>query len=536
MNAARILTVAMVLCLLLAPFAAASEAYGSITLDNFHFELGKDKPVNINASVKLGCGGTLPYGPARLDIDVQGGGKAAFTGSASLQDGTLRATLDKSKYYFQLPMADFEKVLFDNASFNVRYAPMSMDPFSTDPSQGYDPYDYGGYYSQPPVKKEDIQKLFELLGRYVKLLEKYSDDVSSKELDRKLIAQLNPEAKGSEKVKVFGKTMNLHRFDIAFEEKDFHKYTDALYAAEPEYKALDQEFTALMEKMDGGDPKDKGGAQGESKEGAPDETAEEELLGDTGLEKVAVTLWSDTKIPGDPASTVMKCNILMTVKDAVDEYGMPVKLEIPITAVTLETDKGTRMSAEVNIAPYEGESLKIIIDGSSDVPAKGGGSTDSFKASLDFDSEDEGVVIAADVTLSQSVDADGVTDFDAGAKGKFNGQNFSFAIGYDGKTNTETEKTGTVSLSYNVPTSMKTGGGMPSKALVRFDTKIEQGLLAPLDESALKDLKPVNPLRASYRAMDKVSSDVYGALMQGVGVLMQTRGLSGIIGGLMNAA
>jgi hypothetical protein len=472
-----------------------------------------------------------------LDIDIQGGGKAAFSGSAALEDGTLRATLDKSKYYYQLPMADFEEDFINNARFGMRYAPMMMYSFGINPYDYFGYYDYyGGYNEQEPTKKEDIQKLFELLNRYVKLLEKYSDDAASKELDRKLIAELNPEAKGTEKVKVFGKTMTLYRFDIVFEEKDFQKYTDALYAVEPEYKALDEEFTALMEKMDGGEPKDKDDDQDESKEDAADETAEEELLGDTGLEKIAVTFWSDTPVPCDAASKINKSSLLLTVKDAVDEYGMPVKLEIPITAAIQETDKGTRMNAEINIAPYEGESMKIIFDGSSDVPVKGGGFKDSFKASLDFDSEDEGIVVAADIIGNQSVDVDGVVDFDTGAKGKFNGQSFSFAFEYDGKTNTETEKTGTVRLTYNVPTSMQTGGGMPSKALVSFDTKIKQGPMEAADKSALKDLQPVNPLRASYKAMDKVSGDMYGALMQGVGVLMQTRGLSAIIGGMMDAA
>jgi len=58
----------------------------------------------------------------------------------------------------------------------------------------------------------------------------------------------------------------------------------------------------------------------------------------------------------------------------------------------------------------------------------------------------------------------------------------------------------------------------------------------PADHTPYRNLQPVNPLRASCKAMDKVSGDMYGALMQGVGVLMQTKGLSGIIGGLMNAA
>jgi hypothetical protein len=241
MNAKRILTVALVLIVALTPFGFAEETYASLTLNNFHFELGNDKPVNVNASVKVGYGGQLPDGPARLDVDIQGGGKQAISGSAFVQDGALRVMLNKSKFYYQIPLADFEKSFFEEAQYEMRYAPMYMYSFGLDPyDYGYDYYDYySGYSDQEPVTKEDVQKFFDLMGRYVNLLQKYSGGEASKEFDRKMIAALNPEAKGVEKVKVFGKSMDLYCFDLTLEEKDFQKYSDAMYAADPEYKALD---------------------------------------------------------------------------------------------------------------------------------------------------------------------------------------------------------------------------------------------------------------------------------------------------------
>jgi hypothetical protein len=233
---------------------------------------------------------------------------------------------------------------------------------------------------------------------------------------------------------------------------------------------------------------------------------------------------------------VSKGTFTFTVKDAVDEYGMPIVLEVPFTVTTQETNSGTRMAAELNMTPYEGESFKVALEGTFDIPEKSGGASSNIKASLDIDSEADGVVIASDITGHMYVNADGVTDLNAGAKGKINGQSFSFKFAYDGKTNTETEKSGSVSLSYDISSGAKADGGMPSKASVSFDTLIKSGPLEIPGESAYKDLQPVNPMRASYNVIDRVSGDMYGALMQGVGVLMQTRGLSGIIGGLMNAA
>jgi len=526
----RILTLALALVLAFPAAGLTEERYGSLTLSNFHFELGKEKPVDVNASVRAGYGGRLPDGPARLDIEVIGGGKVAFSGTASVQDGTLRALLEKSKYFFQVPMAGFEEALFGEAQVEARYAPLRMYSF------GLNPYDYGYNYDDPygqqPMDREDVHKLFELLGQYLELLKRDAQGDASKEMTRKILQQLNPEAKGVESVKVFGKSMKLHRFDLTLEAKDFQKYTDAFHAAAPEYKALEDEIEALLDKMEEGDRADV------EKDDMDDEDEDpaQQALEETGIEKIACTFWSDTEVPGDPGSKVYKESYLVTVKDAVDEFGMPVTLEVPFTIVSQQGEKGDRLSAELTARPYKGESYRISFDGTFDAPGKKGGLSSSFKMKVDIDSEEDGVVIEAEVTGSKVQDADGVVSLDAGAKGKLNGQSFDIGFSYEGETATQSETSGTVTFAYDFPSGATKDGGMPSKALIRFDALAKSGALEPLEASAWEGLQPVNPLRASGKAMDKVSGDMYGALMQGVGVLMQTKGLSGIIGGLMNAA
>jgi hypothetical protein len=267
-------------------------------------------------------------------------------------------------------------------------------------------------------------------------------------------------------------------------------------------------------------------------EGEEGEDPAEETPEDTGIEKIAYTLWSDTEVPGDPASKVSVETWLITVKDAVDEYGMPVTLTVPLTAVTQKSDQGERTSLEASIVPYEGESYKFAFDGTFGIPERSGGASSNFRLSAVVDSQENGVVMDASLTGHQFTGTDGATRLDTRAGGTMNGQDFSLRLNWDGAT----ASSGTVSFSYDIPSGASREGGMPQKAAVSFDAKLEQGELTPLSESDTKNLQPVNPLRASGKVMDAVGGDMYGALMQGVGVLMQTKGLSSIIGGLMNAA
>lgn len=575
MRTLRIPILALVLILALTP-AGLAMSYGSLTFDNFHIEPGDKKPVDVDASLTVGYGGVFPDGPARLDFEVTGDGRLAFGGTAALEDGKIRAVLEKSKYRFEIPLKGLEE--------QVAQRPYSLisSLLYVLPELYYSMNDvmyYGGYDYDDGPKPEDFDRLWDLIGRYAAYYGDAFDPVKSLEKDRKLFAILKPEFKGREPVDFFGASIDLYRYEMAFEGSALKTYYEAVYQADPEFKALEEESARLMEdfglgmeddkrgedkeeddaksdddsakseeedgdsaKSDDGSAKSKDedgdsaesedGSEGESgADGDEDEDPLDRLIEDAGIEKVAFVFWSDAKELADPATKAQKTIVTLTVKDAVDAYGMPVVLEIPITSAWREIPGGRRIGFEAVYAPYEGETTKFQMDARLREHILGAPTVSNVTAILDANSEESGEVFSARLFGEEIVDAQGAKDTSVSIKGASNGQDYAMGYAYDGKTSTDAEKTGTVTLNYDFPAA---GGGEPSKAVIRFDAKVKNGPYEPADFEKYKDLQPVNPLRASYTAMDKVSADLSSMMMQGMGVLMQTHGLSSLIGGLMS--
>jgi hypothetical protein len=312
--------------------------------------------------------------------------------------------------------------------------------------------------------------------------------------------------------------------------------------ADPDLKALEEEATQLAEAF-GFSERDDEASQGESQSDTSDSDGDQapasqgetldpldQMIENAGVEKISYVIWSDTEVVGDASSKMQKTIMTLTIKDAVDEYGMPVMLEVPITTSWQELSKGRRLAFDLAYEPYKGESTKASFHAMLDVPDKSGATVSDVKVALDVNSEEGGVVFSAVLNGKESVDAQGVGDTDVRVKGTANGQDFSLGYAYDGKTSTQTEKSGLITLSYSLPADV----GLPFEGSIHFDSLVETGPYQPADFSPYKDLQPVNPLRASAKTMEKVSGDVNGAMMQGVGVLMQTHGLSSLIGGMMS--
>lgn len=575
----RIPILALVLILALTP-AGLATSYGSLTFDNFHIEPGDKKPVDVDASLTVGYGGVFPDGPARLDFEVTGDGKLAFKGTAALGDGLIRAVLEKSKYRFEIPVEGFEDTLTQSPSslmYNLWYVLPPELYYTMSDAMYYG--GYGGYGEREDgPQPEDFDRLWDLVQRYAAYYGSYLDPAKSLERDRKLFAILKPEFKGQEPVDFFGASQDLCRYEMAFEGSALKAYYKAVYEADPELKALEEEAARLMEDFGLGMEDDKRGedkedddaksendsAKSEDEDGdsakADDDSAKSEeedgdsakaeggfegeldadgnedadpldwLIEDAGIEKVSFVFWSDTRELSDPATKAQKTVVTLTVKDAVDAYGMPVVLEIPITTAWREIPGGRRIGFEAVYAPYEGETTKILLDARLREPISGVPTVSNITAILDENSEEDGAVFSGRLFGEEIVDAQGVKDTSVSIKGAANGQSYALGYAYDGKTSTDAEKSGTVTLNYDFPAA---GGGEPSKAVIRFDAKVKSGPYEPADFDKYADLQPVNPLRASYKAMDKVSADLSSMMMQGMGVLMQTHGLSSLIGGLM---
>ena len=547
MKSLRIPILALALILALTP-AGLATTYGSLTLNNFHIEPGDKKPVDVDASLTVGYGGVFPYGPARLDFEVTGDGRLAFGGTAEIKDGFLRAVLEKSKYRFEIPLEGIED-MFSQSPASLMYNLWYVLPPELYYSMSDALYYSGGGANKDAPKTDNFEKLWDLMERYAAYYGEYLDPVKSLERDRKIYAILKPEFKGQEKVDFYGVPTDLYRYEMSFAGSALKEYYEAVYEADPVLKALEEDTAQLMEDfgLDAKDDKDDAKAKDEvSEESAKPEGDSEEasdadedkdtdpldrLIEDSTIEKVAFVFWSDTKELADPATKAQMTTVTLTVKDAVDGYGMPVVLDIPITATWREISGGRRIGFEAVYAPYEGETTRLAVDARMRTPVPGVPTVSNVTATLDVNSEEDGAVFNARLFGEEIVDANGVFDTSVSVKGAANGQNYALGYAYDGKTATDDEKSGSVTLKYDFPAA---GGGEPSKAVIRFDALIKNGPYQTADFEKYKDLQPVNPLRASYKAMEKVSKDLSSMGLQGMGVLMQTHGLSSLIGGLMS--
>ncbi len=525
-NIRRLLTLALVLVIALSP-AALAETYGSITLNSFRYELDCGKPVDVNATIRAGYGGSLRDGSARFDFLVEGDGRKAFAGTASVDDGKLKAALDKSKYRFEMPLEDLEELFFSGSDYSMMYPLMYAMPYGS----YYDFYDFMGYGYRggDSPDQENFQKLGDLIVHFTEYAKRDLDPAFARERSRKLYEILKPEAKGLETTDLFGQSVELYRFEFSFSgEEALRRYYSATFEADPELKALYEEAMALSEAFD---PVEADGEdEGDEKAADADEALLDMALEGSGLDGITCVLWSDTEALAAEGSKAQKAAMTLQIKDAVDEYGMPVECSVPINSSALESEAGLRLSGDMTFAPYEGESTILTYSGSLAMPQRSGGTMSNFVARLDIASENSGIELTSRLKTTHHVDAAGVADLSAAFSGSMNGQNFDLRCAYDGKTLAPDENSGTVSFSYDIPS------GKPAKGSVQFDALVKFSPYEKADYAAYQSLKPVNPLAASRKVMDQVGGDLSGAMMQGVGTLMQTRGLSAIIGGLMNAA
>ena len=177
-------------------------------------------------------------------------------------------------------------------------------------------------------------------------------------------------------------------------------------------------------------------ADGEEKEA---EDPLDRMIEDAGIEKIAFVLWSDTEALADPATKASKAIVSFTVKDAVDAYGMPVALEIPITTAWREIAGGRRIGLELEYAPYEGENTSFTMDARLRTPIAGTPTVSNVTATMEVNSEEDGEAFTARLFGEEITDAQGVKDTSVSVKGASNGQSYALGYAYDGVVSTEAE-------------------------------------------------------------------------------------------------
>jgi hypothetical protein len=411
------------------------------------------------------------------------------------------------------------------------------------------------------MKPEDMQRIKDLVTNYTALIKKYSDPAVAAKYSAQILAVMNVKEAGVEQVELFDQSMELNRYDFTMTGEDIGKLYEAAYAADPDMKKLMQDYFSLIEDL-----------SGEKMPFDPENMGESfaAMFTKENIElKMDMSIWTDTKMAEAKEASAVKEDITVSVTapktdvvaptddvvapttdvvaptddadapatddaapatdDAEDATPEMQTVTFPITVEVLKTDAGTQVSYAMNVTAPEGESgtMDIAFDGTFEAPDGNGGTASKGEFTMNFDDAGTASDVNAVMSFDMAKTADGLANCSFKVSGTGEGQTFDLGVGYEGKTATETEKTGTVAIDFNIP---GTGAGVFS-----CDVALETGKLSLFGEAEAAGKTVIDPMTATEEEMAAVETELQGVMMQALGVLMQTPGLSNIMGGMMNA-
>ena len=504
MNIKRILVFALTLMVMTMPIGFAEGGYGALTLSNFHLDVpGMEAPLDIDAALKIGVGATED-GSGRMDVELIGGGQQAFSASAGFDKDKVQAIVGGSSYLFEATMEELQKAANESAG-------------ATGAMTG----------TGSSMKPEDMQKIKDLMTNYAALIQKYSDPAASVRFSTEILSAMNVTEAGVEQVELFDQSMELNRYDFTMTGEDYGKLYEAMFAADPDLKKLFSDYLTLIEDLSGEKMPFDADNMGESF------TA---MLKKKNVElKMDMSIWTDTTMAEAKEASAVKEDITVTVtapKSGTTEEGKTPEMQtvtFPITIDVLKSDAGTRVSYAMNVTAPEGKSgtMDIAFDGTFEAPDGNGGTASSGEFTMNFDDVGTASDVNSAMSFDAAKDAEGLTTFSFKVSGTGEGQSFDLGIGYEDKTATETEKTGALTIDFNTPA---TGAGVFS-----CDVALETGALTPFGEAETAGKTAINPMTATEEEMATATTELQGVMFQAMGVLMQTPGLSNIMGGMMNA-
>lgn len=492
MNIKRILVFALALMVMAMPVGLAEAGYAALTLSNIHLDVaGMPEPLDIDAALTIGVGGQ-DDGTGRLDVELVGGGQPAFSGSAGFDAEKVQAIVGGSSYYFDIPMAALEEMMA--GATEVGGAPASMD----------------------------MAKIKRMSENYAKFFKKYENPENTVKFAAPVLAAMNAEAKGKEQVELFGEKMELNRFDASLDGAGIGKMYDAIFAADPDLKAFFVDYMAMIKEQAGEDfPIDANDLSGSIAK----------ALKEANIDmKIDFTFWMDTADLTSNDAKAVKEAINVTVTNLKPESDDDVKTVVfPVNVSVLESDKGTQVAMDMNLAPNE-ESMSMTFDATFDAPAADGGTESTGAFAMKFDAKEDSGDVDVTLDFDAATGADNLPHFKAALKGTGEGQAFDLSIGYVGATATETEQSGTVTVDFNIPDA--------GKGNLSFDVLLASSEFKPLGPADFDGKTKVNPVSQEpedLKLMEEAGVELNGVMMQAMGVLMQTPGLSNIMGSMMSS-
>ncbi len=492
MNIKRILVFALALMVMAMPVGLAEAGYAALTLSNIHFDMaGMDEPLDIDAALTIGVGGQ-DDGTGRVDVKLVGGGQTAFSGSAGFDAEKVQAIVEGSSYYFDIPMAALESMMTEATG------------------------------AASSASGPDMAKVKEMVEKYVKVLEKYKNPEDSIKFAAPVLAAMNLEAKGKEQVELFGEKMELNRFDASMDGEGIGKMYQAIFDADPDLQALFIGYFTMLNTATGEEFPIDTSNLGESIA---------KSLKEVNVDlKIDFTFWMDTSdLTSNDAKAVKEAINVTLTNLKPDSKDDPKTVVFPMTVSVLESDKGTHVAMDMAIAPTE-ESMSMAFDATFDAPAADGGTESSGAFVMKFDAKEDSGDVDATLDFNASTDAKNLPHFKASLKGTGEGQAFDLSVGYVGATATETEQSGTVTIDFNIPDA--------GKGNLAFDVSVASSEFKPLgaaDFDGKTKLDPTSQTEEDQKLMEEAGVELNGVMMQAMGVLMQTPGLSNIMGSMMSA-
>lgn len=490
MNIKRILVFALALLVMAMPVGLAEAGYGAFTLSNIHLDMaGMSEPLDIDAALTIGVGGQ-DDGTGRMDVELIGGGQTAFSGSAGFDAEKVQAIVGGSSYYFEVPMAALESMMTEATG------------------------------AATSASGPDMAKVKEMVEKYVKVLEKYKDPADSMKFAAPVLAAMNLESKGKEQVELFGEQMELNRFDASMDGEGIGKMYQAIFDADPDLQALFIDYFTMINTATGEEFPIDTSNLGES-------IAKSLKEANVDL-KIDFSFWTDAADLTSSEGKAVKESVITTVTnldpESTDE---PKTVVIPVNVSVLESDKGTQVAMDMNLAPTE-ESMTMTFDGTFEAPTADGGTQSTGAFVMKFDAKEDSGDMDATFDFDATTDASKLPHCKASLKGTGAGQAFDLSVGYEGATATETEQSGAVTIDFTIPDA--------GKGNLTFDVKLvssEFKPLGPADFDGKTMVDPTSQTEEGLKLMEEAGVELNGVMMQAMGVLMQTPGLSNIMGSMM---
>jgi hypothetical protein len=473
----RVLPLVLALLLFTLPLARAEGNYGQITLSNFQVGFGAVESVSVDAVLKLGAGTSEGEGLFRADVALQGGGKSAFDASMDAADEALRVKLGGSNLYFTLPYA-------------------AIDPYMESQAQ--------------------YQDAFKDRASFVAFAAKYAaqSEVKSSQMVTAARKALKAEAKGEEKVELFGETVALNRFEAELEGEALGGYLQKLAQAEPLLKpSILQLVKGIAESV---------GLKGPGDAGEITASAAE-ILKKTNLAiRADVIFWVDAEALDDEAARYAKGVAVLTVTDLNPNDGIDPKFS-RLTLELAAVDAGAGEFVGIGIKMPEGgsTSLDYQMNTAYRVP-ENGGSADNLTLSIKVKDAETKTDMDIDATYHKATDSAGVADAKMSMSMAVMGTPVDFDFAYDGKTAAPDRQEGALRLSFST-----TGlhGSLSCDALV------ESSPLVPLTDADFAGLEAVDLSNLSAEISQRLNLAMQAVGTKALGVIMATPGVAELISG-----